>query len=115
MPGRSADSNLAAWREDAQRFASAFGPPLNARRDDVGLPPIDPPGAEFPPAPAPVPGPVVPDAVEPLPEPVDSTPPPAPEMPRGEGPYRVHLAGVGGMGIGVAGRILIEAAAGEWP
>ena len=43
------------------------------------------------------------------------TPPPAPEVPRGEGPYRVHLAGVGGMGIGVAGRILIEAAAGEWP
>ena len=41
--------------------------------------------------------------------------PPPPEVPRTEGPYRVHLAGVGGMGIGVAGRILIEAAAGEWP
>ena len=43
------------------------------------------------------------------------TPPPAPEVPRTDGPYRVHFAGVGGMGIGVAGRILIEAAAGEWP
>jgi indolepyruvate ferredoxin oxidoreductase len=41
--------------------------------------------------------------------------PPAPEPARVEGPYRVHLAGVGGMGIGVTGRILIEAAAGEWP
>jgi indolepyruvate ferredoxin oxidoreductase len=45
----------------------------------------------------------------------DLTPPPPPEVHRPEGPYRVHLAGVGGMGIGVAGRILIEAAAGEWP
>ena len=45
----------------------------------------------------------------------DLTAPPPPDVPRAEGPYRVHLAGVGGMGIGVAGRILIEAAAGEWP
>jgi indolepyruvate ferredoxin oxidoreductase len=41
--------------------------------------------------------------------------PPDPHLPRHDGPYRVFLAGVGGMGIGVAGRILIEAAAGEWP
>ena len=42
-------------------------------------------------------------------------PPPEPAIPARPPVFRAHLAGVGGMGIGVAGRILIEAAAAEWP
>jgi indolepyruvate ferredoxin oxidoreductase len=42
-------------------------------------------------------------------------PPPEPAIPAHPPVFRAHLAGVGGMGIGVAGRILIEAAAAEWP
>jgi indolepyruvate ferredoxin oxidoreductase len=42
-------------------------------------------------------------------------PPPEPAVPAHAPVFRAHLAGVGGMGIGVAGRILIEAAAAEWP
>ncbi len=45
----------------------------------------------------------------------DLTPPPEPALPPRGAVHRVYLAGVGGMGIGVAGRILIEAAAAEWP
>ena len=46
---------------------------------------------------------------------VDLVPPPEPAIPSHPAVYRIHLAGVGGMGIGVVGRILIEAAAAEWP
>jgi indolepyruvate ferredoxin oxidoreductase len=42
-------------------------------------------------------------------------PPPEPAIPARGPVHRVYLAGVGGMGIGVVGRILIEAAADEWP
>ncbi|HEX2503310.1 MAG TPA: 2-oxoacid:acceptor oxidoreductase family protein [Miltoncostaeaceae bacterium] len=45
----------------------------------------------------------------------DLVPPPEPATPAHPAVYRIHLAGVGGMGIGVVGRILIEAAAAEWP
>ena len=45
----------------------------------------------------------------------DLTPPPEPVLGPRPGVCRVHLSGVGGMGIGVVGRILIEAAAEEWP
>ena len=41
--------------------------------------------------------------------------PPEPAIPAHAAVWRVYLAGVGGMGIGVVGRILIEAAAAEWP
>ncbi len=41
--------------------------------------------------------------------------PPEPVVPARGSEFRVYLAGVGGMGIGVVGRILIEAAAAEWP
>jgi indolepyruvate ferredoxin oxidoreductase len=42
-------------------------------------------------------------------------PPPDPPAAGRDAVHRVYLAGVGGMGIGTAGRILIEAAAAEWP
>ncbi len=45
----------------------------------------------------------------------DLTPPPEPVLGPRPAVCRVHLSGVGGMGIGVVGRILIEAAAEEWP
>ena len=41
--------------------------------------------------------------------------PAEPALPARAAAHRVYLAGVGGMGIGIAGRILIEAAAAEWP
>jgi indolepyruvate ferredoxin oxidoreductase len=42
-------------------------------------------------------------------------PPPEPRPPAHPAAFRIYLAGVGGMGIGVAARVLIEAAAAEWP
>jgi indolepyruvate ferredoxin oxidoreductase len=47
--------------------------------------------------------------------PLALVPPPDPAIPARGAAYRIHLAGVGGMGIGVVGRILIEAAAADWP
>jgi indolepyruvate ferredoxin oxidoreductase len=46
---------------------------------------------------------------------LELVPPPEPAIPAQAPAFRVYLAGVGGMGIGVVGRILIEAAAAEWP
>lgn len=51
----------------------------------------------------------------PAPEAMDLVAPPDPAPPARGAAFRIYLAGVGGMGIGVVGRILIEAAASEWP
>lgn len=44
VPGQSAaagDGNRALWERDAERFADAFGPPLNSHRAAMGLAPVD--------------------------------------------------------------------------